>query len=368
VVENVERMVDFYNEQVESFTAIDNIDLDPTRFSWNRADRSNVAAGVRYLVEPSMFRVSAYRPFQRQIACFERTLNDMVYRLQDLYPVPGVGGRSITMTSAGSHYEFAPLMVDALPNLHVLDTAQVFARHTWKRVEELELATESDDHPVIEGYRRIDNIDDEVLAEYQRELGDDITGDALFDYVYGLLHSPEYRSRFAADLNKMLPRVPRVATREAFDAFRDAGRALGDLHVNYESVDPYPLDEQVASAAPIDDYDRWRVEKMRFARTRGDDGKLVADRSTMIYNVHVTLAGIPEDAYRYVLGPRSAIEWIIDRYQVRTDKASGIVNDPNDWSREVGDPRYIVDLLKRIVTVSIETNRIVDSLPPLDDA
>ena len=81
---------------------------------------------------------------------------------------------------------------------------------------------------------------------------------------------------------------------------------------------------------------------------------------------YIVVSGIPNDAYRYMLGSRSAIEWIIDRYQVKTDKASGIVNDPNDWAAEAGDPRYILDLLKRIVTVSLETMKIVDALPDLD--
>lgn len=110
----------------------------------------------------------------------------------------------------------------------------------------------------------------------------------------------------------------------------------------------------------------YRVEKMVFAKKRDPETKkLVVDRSTIVYNPLITLSGIPEAAYRYTLGSRSAIEWIMDRYQVKTDKASGIVNDPNDWSREVNDPRYILDLLARIVTVSLETMKIVDALPPL---
>ncbi|MBC7460853.1 MAG: damage-inducible protein, partial [Thermoleophilia bacterium] len=209
-------------------------------------------------------------------------------------------------------------------------------------------------------YRRIDNISPELVAEYQRELGADITADDIFDYVYGLLCSPDYRTRFAADLSKMLRRIPRVADRQTFDAFAAAGRELADLHVDYEQVEPYPL-EEIATGRSSDPWEHFRVTKLRF----GKAGKEV-DRGTIIFNANVTLSGIPEEAYRYQLGPRSAIEWIMDRYQVRTDKASGIVNDPNDWSREVDDPRYVIDLLKRIVTVSLKTNRIVEALPALD--
>ena len=158
----------------------------------------------------------------------------------------------------------------------------------------------------------------------------------------------------------MLPRIPLV---EDLWPFVEAGRDLCALHLGYESIDPFPL-EGLEPEPDGDPYRFFGVQKMAFAKVR-EGGKLVADKSSIIYNSRITLRGIPEDAYRYLLGSRSAIEWIIDRYQVKTDKASGIVNDPNDWSREVGDPRYIVDLLARIVTVSLQTMQIVDSLPAL---
>ena len=150
----------------------------------------------------------------------------------------------------------------------------------------------------------------------------------------------------------MLPRIPKV---KEFQAFSDAGRRLSDLHLGYETVEPYPLDEQHGVSAS------YRVEKMKYAKT----GR-VADKSTVIYNSGITVSGIPEEAHEYMLGSRSAIDWIIERYQVKTDKASGIVNDPNDWADEQGSPRYILDLLARIVTVSVETVKIVKSLPSLD--
>ncbi len=161
---------------------------------------------------------------------------------------------------------------------------------------------------------------------------------------------------YAADLKKMLPRIPLVKDPWKFVG---AGRALSELHLGYESVTPYPL-AGLDVEGPEGDaaYDFFAVDKkMRFKDKKA--------RSEIIYNTHITLGGIPEDAYRYMLGSRSAIEWIMDRYWVKTDNASGIVNDPNDWSREVSDPRYIIDLLARIVTVSLETMAIVDALPPL---
>jgi len=178
---------------------------------------------------------------------------------------------------------------------------------------------------------------------------------------YGLLHSSDYRTTYAADLKRMLPRIPLLTAPADARSFADAGRRLSELHLGYQSVEPYPLDGlDVDVPAGKEAYEFFAVgaKKMRF----GDKGK---DRSALHYNERITLSGIPEEAYRYQLGSRSAIEWIIDRYWIRTDKASGIVNDPNDWSREVGNPRYILDLMARIVTVSLATMQIVDLLPPL---
>jgi len=142
-------------------------------------------------------------------------------------------------------------------------------------------------------------------------------------------------------------------------------RAWQTTHLGYESETPYPLDGLDVDPTG-DPYEFFAVQKMVFAKTRdAATKKLVADRSSIVYNSKITLSGIPDDAYRYMLGSRSAIEWIIDRYQVKSDKPSGIVNDPNDWSREVSDPRYVVDLLARIVTVSLKTMQIVDGLPSL---
>jgi predicted helicase len=221
----------------------------------------------------------------------------------------------------------------------------------------------------IDGYCRIDNITDQALAAFSAAYPDEsVSKDDIFDYVYGLLHSSEYRETYAADLKKMLPRIPFAAD---FRAFADAGKALAALHLGYETVEPHPLEDlHVTGPGGEADYAFFAVgnKKMRFGKPTAEQkaAGLRADRSVIHYNDRITLRGIPEEAYRYTLGSRSAIEWLIDRYWVKTDKASGIVNDPNDWSREVGDPRYVLDLLARIVTVSLETTRIVDALPSLD--
>ena len=199
---------------------------------------------------------------------------------------------------------------------------------------------------------------------YQSHHGTRVSKDHIFAYVYGILHSPDYRERYATDLARMLPRIPEVTTAEAFYAFAEAGQKLLDLHIGYEQVEPYALEEVWSESAPAGDA-RWYVRKMKWAGTPKDK-----DRSAIVVNEWLTLRGIPEEAHRYVVGPRSALEWLLDRYQVRTDSASGIVNDPNDWGLELEPPQsdYIPQLVKRIVRVSIETMRIVDGLPPLEEA
>ena len=208
---------------------------------------------------------------------------------------------------------------------------------------------------------RRDNITDEALDAYRAKYGDWVSKNHIFSYVYGILHSPDYRQRYADDLAKLLPRIPEVATADAFRAFSETGQRLLDLHIGYETAAPYPLEERLASSAP-DGPERYRVQKMRW----GGPAK-APDHSMIVYNDWITLAGIPEEAHEYLVGPRSALEWLLDRYRVTTDKASGIVNDPNDWGAEIGNPRYIIDLVKRVATVSVETVAIVKALPPLEE-
>ena len=210
--------------------------------------------------------------------------------------------------------------------------------------------------------RQQDNITDEALDAYRARYGEWVTKDHIFAYIYGILHSPDYRERYEADLAKLLPRIPEVATAEAFRAFSEAGQRLLELHIGYEAASPYPLEERLSPRAPAGP-ERYRVQKMRWAGT-----SKAQDRSTIVYNDWITLAGIPDEAHEYVVGPRSALEWLLDRYRVTTDKDSGIVNDPNDWGAEIGEPRYIIDLVKRVTTVSVETMRIVKALPPLEEA
>lgn len=291
---------------------------------------------------------------------FDRALNERRYQLPRFFPTSDHANLGIYVVGPGSDKQFSVLATDSIPDLALWGSSsgQYFPRWTYEQADEGEDLFTAADGSGTDQYRRLDNITDATLADYRRAYGANITKDDVFYYVYGLLHSPDYRERYAADLRRMLPRIPLVAATEDFPAFTTAGRALADLHIGYETVEPYPLTETLTGSASEDEL--YRVQKMRY-QGRGKN----QDRSTIIYNSHLTLSGIPEEAHRYQLGSRSAIDWVMRQYQVTTHKASGIVNDPNDWAKEVGDPRYIVDLLKRVVTVSVETMTIVDTLPAL---
>ena len=213
---------------------------------------------------------------------------------------------------------------------------------------------------------RREAITDEGLAHFQAAYpGESISKQDLFFYIYGILHSPEYRERYADNLSKELPRIPRVRKAEDFWAFSKAGRELADLHLNYESVDKYPVKIEGKGSLSDEDY---RVEKMRFAKVKNPEtGKSENDRSTVVYNSKITISGIPEEAWNYEVNGKAALDWVMERQAVRTDKASGIVNDANDWAREtMGNPRYPLELFQRVITVSLETQRIVASLPSLE--
>jgi predicted helicase len=179
-------------------------------------------------------------------------------------------------------------------------------------------------------------------------------------YVYGLLHSPDYRDRYADNLSKELPRIPCVKTPADFWAFSQAGRKLAELHLNYETATPYPATvEGAGKDLPAVAY---RVEKMKHGK--GADKE--KDLSVIHYNARITVRGIPLEAYDYIVNGKSAIAWVMERQAVKPDTDSGITNDANDWATEtMNNPRYPLELLLRVITVSLETLKVVKSLPAL---
>jgi len=355
------RLANTFSEELERLRADPNHvpTKDPTRISWSEGLRRRLQREHALTIDSSDVVEAAYRPFQKQMLVASEGLVDRPGALR-AFGLPNVG---IATTGKGAGGDFAALIVDSPPDQHLVNTDQFFPRWHYESVTEtIELTLDQGSDEIADGYRRVDNITDSALHHFSEAYGEEISKDDIFLYVYGLLHSADYRETYAADLKKLLPRIPLL--KDPWPIIQ-AGKELSELHLGYETIDPYPLDG--LDIEPGDDpFEFFAVQKMKFRKTRNPETKkLEEDRSTVIYNSRITLAGIPADAYRHTVGSRSAVEWIMERYQVRTDKQSGIVNDPNDRSRELDDPRYIPDLLARIVTVSLRTMQIVDGLPPL---
>lgn len=368
VLSSVSAAIDFYNSEVArlleariadpSLTAADFVSRDSEKFSWSsslipRADKGNL---LTFSPESSL-RIGAYRPFTAQHLYFDREINHRVGLLPTMFPTSHHENFGFVVTGTGSDKPFSVHMVGAIPDLAYWgsSTSQFFPRWTYHQTGDDGMLDFNGAAGVDDwGYRRVDNITDEILAVYRKAIGDQVDKDSIFYYVYGLLHDPEYRLRYAADLKKMLPRIQTPNTLERFQHIAEVGRKLADLHVNYEAAEEYPLDAQVRSGVSADVRETWRVEKMKW--------KSKTDRSAIVYNSSVTIAGIPDAAHDYMLGSRSALEWILDRYQVKTDKASRIVNDPNDWCDEHDDPTFIVELIKKVTTVSVKTVELIAEL------
>ncbi len=369
---NVQRMLEAYNSDRQRYAAVcedargtkqpefeEIADTDPRRISWTRSLKASARRNKQIQYDPNSLRLGMYRPFSKQWMYFDRLVNEMVNRVPALFPSDSHPNVVISSTGVADRKGYSALVTDHVPNMHLTDTGQCFPLYWYEKVEDgAEPQGEmfsSVGAPDTDGYVRRDAITDWALGAFRGHYGDaTITKEGIFWYVYGILHSPEYKQRFAADLKKMLPRIPFA---EDFNAFSDAGRRLGDWHLNYETVEPFPLTEEAKRL--VMEPDDYLVTKMTFGKK---DGK--PDKSVIVYNPHLVLRDIPLEAYEYVVNGKSAIEWIMERYQVTVDKASGIKNDPNQWS---DDPRYIVDLLKRVVRVSLESCRIVQGLPPLNE-
>ena len=405
VSSNIDVHVAYLNEQISIFQSNGGtkhvpeklvpsyIILDSTRGTVDRKNRNDIRRGTT-TKRSGYITLCIYRPFMTQMAYFDSTrqLNNDTYQLPQFLPTASHRNLTIAVED-DSRKELTSLMTDLLPDLHTMGTTQTFPLYTWEPLSpgsgsepdlfaDLATASESasdgeatassldfsrpigDQIPVIlDGYRRIDNVTDATLASYREHYGDaGITKEDIFFYVYALLHHPEYRERYEDDLKKMLPHIPRAA---GFHTYASVGRELAELHVNYERVEPYPsVQEEASLHAPVDPWERYRIgeRKMRFPKL----GRRDEDFTRLEYNDYVTLTGIPAEAQGYSISGRSPLEWIIDRYHVKTDKASGIVNDPNDFLREQGRPDAVVDLIKRLVTVSMRTQELLETLPPFE--
>ncbi len=340
--ENMRRMIDTYNKQVFMWeqhslkgTSVDDfVVYDDKEISWSRDLKSKLKQGRLAEYSVNKVRTSIYRPFSKLNLYFDRMMNDVVYVFPSIFPSmeSEIENRVICLTDRGSEKPFMVLMSCHLADLHAVgagSSAQCFPFYTYAE----------------DGSDRRENITDWTLAQFRVHYGDDsITKWDIFHYVYGLLHHPGYRERYQANLKRELPRIPFAPD---FRAFAAAGARLAQIHVGYEEQPEYPLAKVETPDMPLD----WRVEKMRLSK----------DKTQLRYNSFLTLDGIPSEVFNYRLGNRSALEWILDQYRVKTDKRSGIVNDPN----RAEDQQYIVRLIGKVISVSLETVKVVEGLPEL---
>lgn len=361
------------------------INTDSTKFSWDRAQKEGDLPQLKkYTYDEYSLYEASYRPFFKQYIYGNRRLNNCVYKQPSLFPSPEKGNIVICICSVGVTKPFSCLITDHVVDYEYIGKSQCLPMYYYEENEKAQrtLFDEASD----DKYIRHDGITDWILKEVRGRFSGTkmITKETIFYYVYGLLHSPQYRRRFAVDLLTSQARIPIVEKIEDFMLFSKIGKQLADLHLNYEQVPPAEQVKLFTSNCPVTleqlqtwfaepkgeellekAYPYYSVEKMRFEKVRDENGKLVPDKSIIIFNNNIKLENIPLEAYNYVVNGKSAIEWIMERYAVTTDNASGITNDPNDWSREHQDPAYILKLLLSIINLSIQTNDLVAQLPKL---
>ena len=397
LINNINRSIHFYNQTVEEYLqakdktpnleVVDFLEysgkLDKTKFSWDRVQKErDVKNNTRYYFLDSSVYESNYRPFFKQYAYFNRQLNNCVYQQPQLFPA--LESENIVICTNGiGDANFSCLVTKYLPDLHSVGTSQCFPLYWYEKKEDYEKRIKGDKKETYDLFEGVDfekvektyknevklstgsyikhsGITDWAWSEFRKRLNSNsITKEQIFYYVYGLLHSKDYRKEFEAELKKSLARLPIVDTIDDFIAFYKAGKILAELHLNYESI-PANKDVVVKTVRELDNqsYDDFRVIKMKFPSKE--------QKSTIIYNSLITIENIPEIAYEYQINGKSAIEWIMERYQVTQDKDTLIKNDPNNWAIEHEKPRYILDLLLSVIEVSVRTVEIVNNLPKLE--
>ncbi|MBM7846407.1 type ISP restriction/modification enzyme [Herpetosiphon giganteus] len=335
--QNIRKTIDSYNsERIRWLTRSNrNIELDTFLINdeklikWSSSLKSYLQQNKPIIFNQNHIRNAIYRPFSKQYTYFDDNLNHRRGRFQYIIPNASTIENRVICVVNEAQIPFSAQMTNVIPCLHYGGRqTQCFPYYVYDE----------------DGSNQRENISDWALAHFRSQLGEQsISKWDIFYYVYGLLHAPQYRERYAANLRRELPRIPIVGLAD-FQAFAKAGRELAELHINYESQPEYPLQWLENRDEPLN----WRVESM----------KLSKDRTSLRYNNFLSLAGIPAQAFEYKLGNRSALDWVIDQYRVSTDARSGISNDPNRHD----DPEYIVRLIGKIITVSLETVKIVAEL------
>lgn len=377
ISENMKRMIDFYNQQSQSFAEAkkenlklnieDFIDTNPAKISWTVNLKKDVEKGLTHKFAENKYLIALYRPFTKNQFYFDKSFVERPGLWSHLFPTKEHKNLIINITGNGASKPFSVLISDKISGIDCIEKNQSFPLYYYEenKNQQANLFDEANDSQYI----RRDAVSHFILERAQKQYGKNVSKEDIFYYVYGILHTPQYREIFAADLKKMLPRLPLVDDVRHFWAFSKAGRKLADLHLNYENAGKCPsvllivnplniADTLKQSNAEDMEYLNYRVEKMRFPSKD--------DKSKIIYSSQITIENIPAEAYEYIVNGKSAIEWIMERYQITTHKESGIVNNPNDWAKESNNPRYILDLLLSVINLSVQTVEIVKSLPKVD--
>ena len=369
IIANQKKAIDYYNRQRENIanSAQSDVIIDRKKISWDESLMNSCRANRTITFEPGLIYTASYRPFCKQFIYYHKVMIQRTYQMPKSFPSNDYSNILLCVPGAGSTKIFQPLATNIMPDLGYNAGCQCFPLYWYEENEKSQRTLF--DEATDDKYIRHDGITDWILKEVRGRFSGTkmITKETIFYYVYGLLHSPQYRTRFADDLKKSLPRIPIVDKIEDFMLFSKIGKQLADLHLNYEQVPPAEQVKVYKSSERVDqdNYAYYSVEKMRFEKVRDENGKLVPDKSVIIYNNNIRLENIPLEAYDYIVNGKSAIEWIMERYAISTDSASGITNDPNDWSKEHQKPTYILDLLLSIINLSLQTNKLVDQLPSL---
>jgi predicted helicase len=363
LVKIIKTIISFYNQQCEDYRIAketnkklkldDFVTYDSTKITWNRGFKQDLERETKFKFSNENIYSGLYRPYCRSNAYFSKELNDMTYLLPKLFPNTESKNLIICVPGVGVTNEFSILIINVLPDLEIIGKSQCFPLYWYEHRDKVQGGLFEQ---VEEEYIKHDGISDFILKQARERYGNRVTKEDIFYYVYGILHSPTYRTTFSNDLKKMLPRLPLVEKPHDFWEFSEAGKKMAELHLNYEDQKK-PTEVKVTGT----DKKNFIVNKMEFAKKDKKEQK-----DTIIYNSHITISNIPAKAYEYVVNGKSAIEWIMERYAVIVHKESGITNNPNDWAAEHGDPRYILDLLLSVITVSVNTIDIVNSLPKID--
>lgn len=393
LAKKIQETISFYNSEVQRFDKAhtglnkqqrekridDFINTDAAKISWTSSLKLELVRGKSVSFVQNSLGKSLYRPFFKQQVYYSSSLIHRLGQMPRIFPNAAAENMVICVSGVGARAGFSALITNTPPCLDSIEKGQCFPLYLYESAEDsdkIDFEGTGDMFADSRGkksfapttHTRKDAITDSGLKHFSDAYpGETISKEDLFYYVYGLLHSPDYRERYADNLSKELPRIPAVKTAKDFWHFSKAGRDLAELHLNYETVKPYPVKMEVAGKTPLTvaanlSSEDWRVEKMKYGKSGKDK-----DLTTLIYNHRITLTGIPLEAYDYVVNGKPALDWVVERQCVKTDKDSGIVNDANLWATEtVGDAKYPLELFMRVITVSLETMKIVNALPVLD--